>query len=431
MSDIPDYLIVGAGCFGASTAFHLKQAYPNADVVLVDRVPFPSPVAAAHDLNKIIRAEYADPMYMRLALEAMNSWSSDPVFQPFFHQTGVIWCVAGNKGEQFNEGYEKLLGRGKSPMALLSTEEARQRFPILSHCDLTEVSHCVWNPSAGWGDAAAALRAFIQSAVDLGVRYEVATVSKVMFEDDATCTGVSTADGRQLLAKKVILASGAYTPWLLAESAPDRPYIHADERMAAAGVLMCAFTLDSGEEAKFKGAPVIVYPYGDFPAECIPLGSSSGAHLVKCTHECPYTNKVYHEPSKQEISVQPSNPTQTTWSTDLPDALKENSIKVKQVLFKDYIKGMRPEKYRLCWDASTPDEDWIISPHPSKNLYIAGGGSFHGWKFLPIIGKYVVQMLGDELSEEHASRWAWDRNFTPIVTTYTPRKELRDVPGFY
>ncbi|KAK6062779.1 FAD dependent oxidoreductase [Seiridium cupressi] len=352
-------------------------------------------------------------MYMRLALEAMNSWSSDSVFQLFFHQIGVIWCVAGNKGEQFNEGFAKLLGRGKSPMELL------------------KASHCVWNPSAGWGDAAAVLRAFIQSAVDLGVRHEVATVSKVMFEDDVTCTGVSTADGRQLLAKKVTLALGAYTPWLLAESAPDRPYIHADERMAAAGVLMCAFILGSGEEAKFKDAPVIVYPYGDFPAGCIPLGSSSGAHLVKCTQECPYASKVYHEPSKQEISVQPSNPTQMTWSLDLPDALKENSLKFKQVLFKDYIKGMRPEKYWLCWDASTPDKDWVISPHPSKNLYIAGGGSFHGWKFLPIVGKYVAQMLGNELSEEHASRWAWDRNFTLIVTTCTPRKDLRDLPGFY
>ncbi|KAK9426094.1 putative FAD dependent oxidoreductase domain-containing protein [Seiridium unicorne] len=357
MSDIPDYPIVGAGCFGASTAFHLKQAYPNADVVLVDRVPSPA----------------------RSQQHMISTRSSGP-------------------------RYEKLLGRGKSPMELLITEEARQRFPILSHCDLTEASQCVWNHSAGWGDAAAALRAFIQSAVDVGVRYEVATVSKVMFEDDVTCTGVSTADGRQLLAKKVILASGAYTPWLLAESAPDRPYIPADERTAAAGVLMCAFTLGSGEEAKFKDAPVIVYPYGDFP------GSSSGAHLVKCTHECPYTNKVYHEPSKQEISVQPSNPTQMTWSLDFPDSLKENSLKVKQVLFKDYIKGMRPGKYRLC---------------------CAGGSSFHGWKFLPIVGKYVVQMLGDELSEEHASRWAWDRIFTPIVTTYTPRKDLRDLPGFY
>lgn len=62
-------------------------------------------------------------------------------------------------------------------------------------------------------------------------------------------------------------------------------------------------------------------------------------------------------------------------------------------------------------DSSTPDEDWIISPHPaSKNLYIAAGGSFHGYKFLPIIGKYIVQMLDGKLSEEHSRKWAWDRD---------------------
>src|ERR1700726_2402496 len=54
------YLVVAAGCFGASTAQQLKQALPLAQITLLDRASFPNPSAAGHDLNKIIRADYQD-----------------------------------------------------------------------------------------------------------------------------------------------------------------------------------------------------------------------------------------------------------------------------------------------------------------------------------------------------------------------------------
>jgi len=66
------YLLVGAGPFGASTALHLKKTHPAAEVTFLGRAPFPCPSAAGHDLNKIIRAEYDDPLYMGLALEVAN-----------------------------------------------------------------------------------------------------------------------------------------------------------------------------------------------------------------------------------------------------------------------------------------------------------------------------------------------------------------------
>lgn len=83
-------------------------------------------------------------------------------------------------------------------------------------------------------------------------------------------------------------------------------------------------------------------------------------------------------------------------------------------------------------DAVTPNQDFIICPHPhSKNLYIAAGGSFHAWKFLPIIGKYVVQMLDGTLDEISASRWAWDRdNKGGACAAYIPKRDLKDIAGY-
>lgn len=61
-------LVLGAGCFGLATAHHLAtQGYSN--ITVLDKAEaIPSPFSAANDLNKVIRAEYADPFYTDLAL---------------------------------------------------------------------------------------------------------------------------------------------------------------------------------------------------------------------------------------------------------------------------------------------------------------------------------------------------------------------------
>jgi sarcosine oxidase/L-pipecolate oxidase len=80
-------------------------------------------------------------------------------------------------------------------------------------------------------------------------------------------------------------------------------------------------------------------------------------------------------------------------------------------------------------DGITPNQDFIISSHPfCKNLYIATAGSFHGWKFLPIIGDYVVQLLDGELDSSLEKRWAWDRDQTGFAQEKAiPKRELKDL----
>lgn len=156
------YLIVGAGCFGASAALALKKADANADITLVDRTAFPCPSAAAHDINKIVRAEYEDSLYMKLALEAQDQWRSDPMLSPYFHQTGLLFAGFEGPGKTIIDGYENILGQGNSPAVLLETEDAKARFDgLFREGDWEGVTKCTWNPLAGWGDAANALQTVI------------------------------------------------------------------------------------------------------------------------------------------------------------------------------------------------------------------------------------------------------------------------------
>lgn len=55
-----DILIIGAGIFGTSTAYHLaKSASEPLSVTIIDQTPFPPKHAASTDINKIIRADYS------------------------------------------------------------------------------------------------------------------------------------------------------------------------------------------------------------------------------------------------------------------------------------------------------------------------------------------------------------------------------------
>lgn len=263
-SSTTSYLIIGAGCFGASTALHLKRAQPLANITLVDRTPFPCPLADGHDLNKVIRAEYEDPFYMKLGMEALAIWKQDPIYAPYFHNTGILFAGTEENGQAVLDNHRKLTG--STLTELITPKEAKERFGgIFGETELSEVTSCTWNPQSGWADAENALRSVIQAAVDLGVRYITSTVRKVLFNHDGSCIGIETSDGGYLYAGKTILCTGAYTAELLANSAPDKPDFQVGGRMTAAAAIMCTFKVPEDQMSKFDSAPIIIKPMGSYP----------------------------------------------------------------------------------------------------------------------------------------------------------------------
>jgi len=80
-------------------------------------------------------------------------------------------------------------------------------------------------------------------------------------------------------------------------------------------------------------------------------------------------------------------------------------------------------------DAFTTSGDFIISPHSAaKGLYVATCGNFHGWKFFPVLGTYVVKMLEGELTPELQNKWAWNRERPdPSLFADYPRHEMQDL----
>ncbi|KIX93710.1 uncharacterized protein Z520_10616 [Fonsecaea multimorphosa CBS 102226] len=420
-----DVLIIGAGIFGTSTAYHLALNHADPSrITVLDRAPVPSPQAASSDINKIVRADYSKAFYMDLAYEAMESWTDNPLLKPHFHQTG--WVMLDEKGSDLADRIRKNFRESGRPdtSADISLEEVKSNWGgVLSGIDTAGFSKAYTNTSAGWADASSAVAAMMNEAVKAGVRHEVGEVNELLSNGDKL-TGVRTADGRTLTGEKIVLATGAWTPWLMApleKKMTISPENSIQRQIQAAGVCVAAFKVSAEEARHYSQMPVLIF---GAKGEAMPPGEQM---LFKFTNANTFLNTQPHPETGQIISVPAPD------QHSVPETLKQESIviirqRVPQVL----DQGRVPDEWRLCWDAVSPDQNQLIAQHPDprlSNLYLATAGSFHSWKFLPNIGKYVVNVLdGKSNGRERDEAWCWKRKFSGrgAHEKVLPRGELKD-----
>ena len=81
--------------------------------------------------------------------------------------------------------------------------------------------------------------------------------------------------------------------------------------------------------------------------------------------------------------------------------------------------GERPfSGTRICWYADTPTGDFLIDYHGDYDgLFLATGGSGHGYKFLPVIGEKIVGAVERKLEDELAGLWRWREKRLPFEGT--------------
>lgn len=259
-----DVLIVGAGIFGTSTAYHLSLTHPDPSrIVVLDRAPFPSPEAASSDINKIFRTDYSSAFYMDLAFEAMDAWSSWDFLKPFYHRTG--WVALDEKTSDLSRRIRaNFRNSGRpDPSQDITLEEVKTRWDgVLSGINTRDYSMAYTSSTAGWCDASLAVEAMMKQAVQRGVKYEVGEVDGLI-GGEKSLYGVRTSDGRIFCGRKIVLATGAWTPWLMApleESLEMNETESIDRQISTAGVCVAAFTLTDEKEIKhYSKMPVLIY----------------------------------------------------------------------------------------------------------------------------------------------------------------------------
>jgi sarcosine oxidase/L-pipecolate oxidase len=420
-----DVLIVGGGIFGTSTAYHLSQSHANPSrITVLDRALVPSPQAASSDINKIVRADYSKAFYMDLAYEAMESWTQNPILKRYFHQTG--WVMVDERGSDLADRIRRNFRESGrlDTSADLSLEEVKSRWGgVLSGMDTTGYDKAYTNSSAGWADASGAVAALMHEAVKAGVKHEVGEVTELL-SDGEHLVGVRTADGRAFSGQKIVLATGAWTPYLMASFEKKMNLSPGDsiqQQIKTAGVCVAAFRLSEAEAAHYSQMPVLIY---GAKGEVMPPNRD---RMYKFTNANTFLNTQSHPETGQNISV--PSPDQKS----IPDSLKQQSIEIIRQRVPEILdNGRTPDDWRLCWDVISPDQNQLIAQHPDprlSNLYFATAGSFHSWKFLPNIGKYVVNVLdGKSNGNEKDEAWCWKRSWDGrgAHEKTLPKGELKD-----
>lgn len=62
--------------------------------------------------------------------------------------------------------------------------------------------------------------------------------------------------------------------------------------------------------------------------------------------------------------------------------------------FLPQLSGRQLVGEAICWCTDSFDGNWLLCPHPKySNVFLATGDSGHTFKMLPIVGRYVVDLI--------------------------------------
>jgi sarcosine oxidase/L-pipecolate oxidase len=401
--DIPEriILIVGAGCFGLSTALALtaRKSFNASKIILLDTSHLATRTAASFDLNRIVRSDYSNPLYAAFAAEAQDLWrNSDWGAENRYSEAGLLMLSEGR-----SEYLEQALELASNSARICNDNAAVLK--LESDAEITEACKTggmsgTWgylNRRAGWADAEGAMQ-YARGLVDATARVTMVTgkVTQLLLSMDKTrVEGVVLDDGSTLKADLTVVATGAWTPTLL----------DLRSRVAASADVLAYVNLRPDESIRLQNMPSIInLSKGWF------IMPPRGGVLKVARHGQGISNKTrYHHPQAGDIEI--SIP--YSESPEKEKEILDEGVKSCREALKELIPWLAEREFdrkRLCWYTDTPTADFIIDYHPDmKGLFIATGGSGHAFKFLPVLGERIVDAIEGTIDDEYRSRWSWKK----------------------
>ncbi|HEY7923423.1 MAG TPA: FAD-dependent oxidoreductase [Vicinamibacteria bacterium] len=354
-----DAIVVGAGVFGAWTAWQLRAA--GRSVLLVDQYGPANARASSGGESRVIRMSYGpDETYTRFSWRSLAKWKAffGEVGRPeLFQRTGVLWMT---KGEDANAAASlRALEASQIPHERLDERELRKRYPQIAVID---GGSAILEPESGALMARRAVQAVVADAIRRGVEYQVAAVEPPTGE--GRLEALRTASGEALRAGAFVLACG---PWL-AKVAP----------RALAGRIF-----PTRQPVFFFGVPK-----GDtrFSAPALPTWLDFGQGFYGMPDIEGRGLKVANDQHGPEFD--PDTGERVAGATALTEA---------RAFLEERFPGMRGAplaEARVCQYENTSNGDFVIDRHPGyENVWLCGGGSGHGFKHGPAVGEYTAERV--------------------------------------
>lgn len=373
-------LVVGSGMFGVTASRELQDR--GWQVTLVDPGPIPHPMAASTDISKIVRLAYgSDETYTELMEEALETWRewNQRWPDPLFHETGVLMLTRTpmTPGSFEYESFRVLEKRQRRPLRLTSSD-LRKRFPGWKAQNYVDGFFQSEGGYAESGRVVARL-AELARAEGVSVRPEVSMAGLV--EQGGRVAGIQTSVGERLLADQVVVAAGAWTPKLLPHLAGSlTPTAHAIYHL--------------------RPPSKRLYTRQLFPVFTADI-SATGWYGFSINRDG--IVKISNHGMGQKLDL------------DVPrQAAAQDETPLRRFLEETFptLALLPIVEKRWCFYCDTRDEHFWIDRDPQREgLVVAAGDSGHAFKFAPVMGRIIADVVEDRPSPVRQKfRWRPEAN---------------------
>ncbi|MEQ1473014.1 MAG: N-methyl-L-tryptophan oxidase [Candidatus Acidiferrum sp.] len=355
-----DVVVIGAGVFGAWTAYWLRKA--GMRVLLLDAYGAANSRASSGGESRIIRTAYgSDDFYSRWVLRSLPQWKSLAARsgQPIFHETGVLAFSDGTS--DFVEQSLHSLERLDIEHQRLDATQLARRFPQIG-VQPNDIG--IFEPHSGALMARRAVQILIEEMVRDGLQYRLAAVTPPATR--GRLDSIAVTSNETFHAGTFVFACG---PWL--------PKIFP--------ALLGRAILPERAEVFFLGVPpsdgrfsppqmpTWIYQSKDVEAYGMPVLENRGFKIAVDKLSLPA------DPDTMDReSTAPYREQLRTFLNERFPALRDAPV----------------SETRVCQYENTPTGNYLVDRHPDmENVWIVGGGSGHGFKNGPAMGEYVASVL--------------------------------------
>ena len=358
--------VVGAGAFGGWTALHLQRG--GAQVTLVDAWGPGNTRASSGGDTRVIRAIYGPTRkYVEMAARALTLWRewNRTAARQYYIRTGVLWLT----GTDNSYAHESL---GVLRELALDYEElqiaiAAKRWPQINFDGITST---YLEREGGYLLARDACDAVAREVVRTGGTYRQAAVVAIQAEGRRPV--VRLTDGSRLEADRYVFACG---PWL-GQLFPDV----IGGRIRSTRQEVYYFGTPAGDERFLDSRLPVWIDISDRFIYGIPGNLHRGF-------------KVADDARGPEFDP--------TGGSRMPSQDGERALRAFLSRRFPALTDAPVLGAEVCQYENSPDGHFIVDRHPAMpDVWLAGGGSGHGYKMGPALGEFLARQIREDASPD-------------------------------
>lgn len=373
-----DVAVIGAGVFGGWTALSLREM--GHSVVMIDQYGPGNSKSSSGGEVRGMRAGYGDrEYYTRWAIAAMEQWKrrGEEFGTQLYFESGVLGVGRTPPSATVRASFDKL----KFPYEILSRDELSRRWPQIALDNAPDVVG-FYQPGGGTIKAHASCVAVANAFQRKGGRFVLGKAS-IAPTSKGALRSVTLSSGETVSAGTFVFAAG---PWLL-KMFPD--LLERKLKVARSGHGMIGLPADRGRDYSFPHLPNT--------NAMLPNVDGLGLAVMMTVGTTPVDPDVHDR---------------------VPTPEEKADIMSKAVQLFPGLKGQPFINAHICQLDTTVDGNFIVDKHPGfDNVWLAGGGSDHSFKFGPVTGDYVAhRVVGRDTQPELAPIFAIKAQMFPDAT---------------